>query len=285
MSEILFGQRGQQVHIQGPLMAQSLVDKQVLHSTATEKEWDILPYVNVIGIGGRSIMDRGRKAVLPLAEEIVRNRGKHMMILGVSGGTRTRHVYAIALDLGIPTGGLARIAGASEEQNQKMLLAILAKDGGVQLAQDHFWDLPDKLAGDMIPIMIAMPPYHYWEQPPYDGRLPMNGSDLGFYVFAETLGVRSLIYVKDQDGLYTADPTVDRQAEFISQISVQELRRRAYPDLIVEPMVLETMLKARHVKRIQIINGLKPGNLTAALNGEAAGTIIYVEDNRAIAEA
>jgi len=35
------------------------------------------------------------------------------------------------------------------------------------------------------------------------------------------------------------------------------------------------MMHARHVHEIQFINGLKTGQLTAALNGEAVGTIIY----------
>ncbi len=35
------------------------------------------------------------------------------------------------------------------------------------------------------------------------------------------------------------------------------------------------MLTARHVREIQFVNGLKPGQLTAALDGEPVGTIIY----------
>ena len=64
----------QQKHIPGRLMAESLLDKQVLDLTDMEEELDVLPHVNVIGIGGRSIMDRGRHAILPLVEEIVQNR-------------------------------------------------------------------------------------------------------------------------------------------------------------------------------------------------------------------
>jgi molybdenum storage protein len=35
------------------------------------------------------------------------------------------------------------------------------------------------------------------------------------------------------------------------------------------------MLGARQIKEIQFVNGLKPGQLTAALDGEPVGTIIY----------
>jgi molybdenum storage protein len=45
-------------------------------------------------------------------------------------------------------------------------------------------------------------------------------------------------------------------------------------DVVVERSVLEIMKNAQHRRSIQVINGLKPGNLTRALNGEAVGTII-----------
>lgn len=277
MDEIIYGRNGKQTHIRGRLMAESLVDRKVMRSTAAAKELDILPYVNVVGIGGHSIMDRGRKAILPLVAEIVRNKKKHKMILGVSGGTRTRHVFSIALDLGIPTGGLAHVAGASEEQNEKILQAVLAKHGGIQMTKDHFWDIPHKLASGMLPIMIGMPPYHYWEQPPREGRLPMNGSDLGLFAFAESLGARSLIYVKDQDGLYDADPAKTPRAKLIPRIGARTLLARGQRDLIIEPMVLETLQRARHIREFRIVNGLKPGSLTKALAGKPCGTVVFQE--------
>lgn len=275
MAEIITGKGTDRTHIKSKLMAESLVDKRVLKTTESDREISILPDLNVIGIGGHSIIDRGKAAVFPLIDEIVRNKASHKMIVGVSGGARTRHVFSVALDLGIPTGGLAHIAGAAEEQNEKMLQALLAKHGGIQLTKDHVWDIPHKLASGMIPIMIGMPPYHYWEAPPKQGRLPMNGSDFGLYVFAEALGARSIIFVKDEDGLYTDDPKKNPKAEFIPKIGAGELLKLDLPDLLIERTVLETMLTARHAKQLFIINGLKPGNLTKALAGENAGTLIY----------
>ena len=277
MAEIIPGQGIERTHIKGRLMAESLVDKRVLKATETDKEIDILPYVDIVAIGGHSILDRGKSAVFPLIDEIVKNKAEHKMIIGVSGGTRVRHTFSIALDLGIPTGGLAHVAGAAEEQYEKMLQALLAKHGGIQLTKDHFWDIPHKLASGMIPIMIGMPPYHYWEQPPRQGRLPMNGSDFGLYIFAEALAARTIVFVKDEDGLYTDDPKKNPKAEFIPRISVQELLKLDLKDLLIERMVLETMMNARHVKEIYIVNGLKPGNLTKALSHENAGTVIYVD--------
>jgi len=45
-------------------------------------------------------------------------------------------------------------------------------------------------------------------------------------------------------------------------------------DLVIERVVLEYMQRAAHVREVQVINGLKPGNLTRALASEHVGTII-----------
>ena len=67
----------------------------------------------------------------------------------------------------------------------------------------------------------------------------------------------------------------DRTAAHIPRISVQALLARDLDDLVVERAVLEMMLNARHIREIQFVNGLKPGQLTAALDGEPVGTIIF----------
>jgi molybdenum storage protein len=38
------------------------------------------------------------------------------------------------------------------------------------------------------------------------------------------------------------------------------------------------MARARHIRSIQVINGLRPGNLTRALAGEHVGTIITADE-------
>src|SRR2546430_14723253 len=127
----------------------------------------------------------------------------------------------------------------------------------------------------------GMPPYKLGEPTPGVGRIPPERTDPGCFLIAEVFGARKMIYVKDEDGLHTADPKKDSSCEFIPRISVQELLARDLEDLIVERAVLEFMVRARHVREIQFVNGLKPGQLTAALNGEPVGTIIYHEGGRA----
>src|SRR5689334_7807801 len=103
------------------LMRESLVDRGVAARTRGEREFQILPDVTLVGIGGQSIFDRGSAALLPIAEELGEARGKHKMIVGVGGGTRVRHTISVAIDLGLPTGGIAQLVGAMEEANAILL--------------------------------------------------------------------------------------------------------------------------------------------------------------------
>lgn len=274
MTEIIRGEEGRRTHIKSRLMRESLMDKSLLASTDAENILRMLPDVNVVAIGGRSILDRGKAALVPLLDEVVWCRKRHKIILGVGGGARTRHTYHIALDLGLPTGGLAMIAGAVNEQNRYMVQALLAKHNGVVLHKDHFIVLPLWLEAGMIPIMSGMPPFHYWEPPAGLRRVPSHGEDFGLFMVAEAVGARTMTFVKDEDGLYTADPKRDSSAKLIPAISAPDLLAMDLPDLIIERSVLEAMVNARHVRRIQIINGLKPKRLRTALEGEHAGTII-----------
>lgn len=274
MTQIVQDGAGHRAHLESPLMRESLVGKHIGTQTSTESELRILPDVNVLSIGGQSLLDRGQAALGPLIDAIVATRADHKLILGVGAGARLRHTYHICLDLGIPTGGLAMVAGAVDEQNTRMLQSLLAKHKGIALNKDHFLDLPLWLESGMIPIMTGMPPYHYWEPPNGKRRVPANGQDLGIFMISEVLGARSMIYLKDEDGLFTDNPKTDPKAKFIPKVGVQELIDMKLPDMIIEAAVLDTMLTSRHTRQVQIINGLKPERLAPALAGEHVGTII-----------
>jgi molybdenum storage protein len=231
--------------------------------------------VNVVKIGGQSIMDRGRSAVGPVVDEIVANLKRHKMILGTGAGTRARHVYSLAIDLGLPVGVLTVLGTAVAWQNAQMLQYLLAKHGIAFLEPEGFPSLPHYLMERGAVICQGMPPYKLWEGNPEIGRIPPQRTDTGCFLIAEVFGARKMIYVKDEDGLYTADPKKDPKATHIPRISVQELLARDFNDLVVERAVLDLMLKARNISEIQFVNGLKPGQLSAALDGEPVGTIVF----------
>ena len=257
------------------LASGSLSDAAVQRATEATPSLALLPWVNVVKIGGQSIMDRGRGAVGPVVDEIVANLHRHKMILGTGAGTRARHVYSLAIDLGLPIGVLTVLGTAVAWQNAQMLQYLLAKHGIAFLEPEGFAALPHYLMERGAVICQGMPPYKLWQANPLVGRIPPQRTDTGCFLIAEVFGARKMIYVKDEDGLYTADPKKDPSATHIPRISVQDLLARDLDDLVVERAVLELMLNARNVREIQFVNGLKPGQLTAALDGEPVGSTIF----------
>ncbi|MBI1201653.1 MAG: hypothetical protein GC182_03980 [Rhodopseudomonas sp.] len=262
-------------HVVSKLMRESLVDRHVIAGSEAPTR-AILPNLNVIQIGGLSIMDRGQTAVMPLLDEIVACQDDHTQVIGVGPGVRARHILSVGLDLGMPTGALAVLAGKSSAQNAYMVSCLLANHGFVYLEAPFIVQLlPAMLAAARGAVFNGIPPYDLWEHPPAIGKIPPHGSDAGSYLVGEVFGARSIILLKDVDGLYSADPKTNPDAEFIPEISAADLIARRLPTLPIEPVVLELLTRARLAKSIRIVNGLKPGNLTRALNGEAIGTVIH----------
>ncbi len=257
------------------LTGQSLSSRELHASLGRRKAIAVLPDVWVVKIGGQSVMDRGAAAVLPILEELVEAKKAGInFILCTGGGTRARHVYSLGLDLELPTGMLARLGASIPVQNARMLQLLLAKHGGIMAYPEELEKLPFFLNAGCIPIASGMPPNEFWEKSSADGMIPQNRTDAGVYLLGEFLGAKGVLYIKDEDGLYTDDPKKNPAAKFIPKTTCAALLDGGQDDLVVERVVLEYMQRAENVKSIQIINGTKRGNIMAALQGKHVGSII-----------
>jgi molybdenum storage protein len=261
------------------LMRESLLDKAVMSSTETPVV-RMLPFCHVIKVGGRSIIDHGRKTTYPLVEAIAAALQKFKLVIGTGGGVRGGHVTAIGMDLGLPTGALAQLRIIDALGNAHLLGTLLAPYGVVAI--------PPEILGHMLPFFIKSapgvicngdPPFSLWEHPPRMGRIPPHRTDAGTYLLAECYGCATHILIKDVDGLYEEDPKTHSGAGFIKDITVGELKKRNLLTLPFDRVLLDLLACARQVKRFQIINGLKPHLLEPALRGEHVGTIIRKDES------
>ncbi len=195
-------------HLASLLMRESLIDKDLVASTdAHPPVVRMLPEARVLKIGGRSIVDRGRRALFPLVEALGAALATRRLIIGTGGGVRTRHVFSIGLDLGLPTGVLAQLAIADALGNAHILGTLLAPLGVVAIPPEIFGHLlPFFLQAAPGVIFNGDPPYSLWEHPPGIGRIPPHRTDAGSYLTAECFGCKTFTLVKDVDGLYDADP-------------------------------------------------------------------------------
>ena len=95
-----------------PLARQTLLNDDLTRPVAGGRPIALLPWLHVVKIGGRSIMDRGRDAILPVVEEIRRVLPEHRLLILTGAGIRARHLYSVGLDLGLPVGSLAPLAAS-----------------------------------------------------------------------------------------------------------------------------------------------------------------------------
>ena len=266
---------GKRLHVKSALMGESLVSKEFIDNLDIAPQERLYPDVKVLKIGGQSICDRGVKALPGVLKEIVANRPAHKMLLTTGGGTRSRHIYTIGLEMGMPTGVIAKFGSMVSEQNALMIATLLSPWGGVKISHSDIVKLPTYFAEKIIPVMHGMPPYDYFAIKPKVGRIPIHRTDVGLVILADLIGSRTVVFVKDENGLYTEDPKKNPQAEFIAEIGAQDLLNSDQDDLVIERPCLEIIQNSEVLEKVQIINGLIPGNITKALNGEHVGTFIY----------
>ena len=264
-------------HLKSMLMRESLLDKELQRSTETPV-YRMLPDAHVIKIGGRSIIDAGRAVLYPVVDALVHCLKTKKLIIGTGGGVRSRHVFSIGIDLGLPVGVLAQLAMADALANAHILGTLMAPYGVVAI--------PPEIFGHLLPLFIqsapgvifnGVPPYSLWEHPPATGRIPPHRTDAGSFLLAECFGCRSLILVKDVDGLYDRDPKSHADASLIREISSSELRERRLETLPFDRVLLDLLDSARLLRSFQIVNGLRPDRIVSALEGEHVGTIIYAD--------
>jgi molybdenum storage protein len=240
----------------------------------------LLPWLNVVTLGGRSIIDRGVETVRPVVDELRAAMFEHRMLILTGPGVRARHVLGVGLDLGLPTGVLASLMSTEAEQNGHLIAALLAADGVSYLSHTAVAHrLAVHLSASPAAVSNGFPPYGLYEFPPAVGKIPPHRTDAGAFLLADAYGAATTIYVKDVDGVYTSDPAVGNgeQRKLLGRVSAAELLAMNIETLPIDPIVLELMAAAKHVKEIQIVNGLTAGNITKALAGEHVGTIIHTD--------
>ncbi|QFY41511.1 molybdenum storage protein subunit alpha [Candidatus Methylospira mobilis] len=263
-------------HVASPLARQTLLDGDLTRPVAGVRPIRLLPWLQVVKIGGRSIMDRGADAILPIVDELRKLLPEHRLLILTGAGIRARHLYSVGLDLGLPVGSLAPLAASEAGQNGHILASLLAPEGVSYIEHPTIaTQLAIHLSAARAVVGSAFPPYHHHEFP--GSRIPIHRADTGAFLLADALGAAGLTIIEDVDGVYTADPRAPggERAQLLRETSAADLAANHRGTLPLDPALLEVMATARHIERVQVVNGLVPGRLTAALRGEHVGTIVH----------
>jgi molybdenum storage protein len=267
-------------HVASPLARQTLLDDKLTRPVAGSRPIKLVPWVQVVKIGGR-IMDRGHEAILPLVDELRTLLPEHRLLILTGAGIRARHLYSVGLDLGLPVGSLAPLAASEAGQNGHIIGCLLAPQGVSYVEHSTIASqLAIHLSAARAVVGSAFPPYHHHEFP--TSRIPLHRADTGAFLLADALGAAGLTIVEDVDGVYSTDPNGPdgKQAKLIRETSAAELAKHK-GTLPFDPAMVEVMPNARHIERVQVVNGLVTGRLTAALRGQHVGSIIRTGAHKA----
>jgi molybdenum storage protein len=262
-------------HIPSLLARQTLLDKELTAPVANRPQIRLLPWLQVIKVGGRAIMDRGAAAILPLVEELRRAMPEHRMLILTGAGIRARHLYGVGLGLGLPFGSLAPLAASEAGQNGHMLAALLANRASPT------WSTPPSRTS----WPSTWPPCGPWSGAPLrrttttssrrpsaasrcTGRTPVPSSWL------TPSARRSSPSSRTWTGSTPATRTTPAPSRPSSSGRPPSPNRPSAAAPPFDATLLEVMATAKHLEHVQVVNGLVPGRLIAALRGEHVGTIV-----------
>jgi molybdenum storage protein len=260
------------------LMRQTLLDPARLAAAEPGREQPprrLLPWLDVVVLGGSSIVDRGGEVLLGVVEELrstfsagAREGGGGRLLVLTGAGVRARHVLGVGLDLGLPAGALAGLAATEAEQNGHLVAALLAADGVSYLPHGTVArQLPVHLAAAPAAVSTGYPPYGVHEFPTTGGRLPVHRTDAGALLLADAFGARSLTYVRDTEtlaGFEGAALTVADAAD----------RDGALP---LDRVVLDLLPRAKHVRSLAVVDGSVRGRIADALGGRPSGLTLRAD--------
>src|SRR6476661_6322199 len=234
-------------HVGSPLARQTLLDSELTRPVADKRPIRLLPWLQVVKVGGRSIMDRGADAILPLVDELRSLLPEHRLLILTGAGIRARHLYSVGLDLGLPVGSLAPLAASEAGQNGHILAALLAADGVSYIEHPTIANqLAIHLTAARAVVGSAFPPYNHHEFP--ISRIPPHRADTGAFLVADAVGAAGLTIVEDVDGVYDTDPNAagGATAQLIRETTAADLATQV-GTLPVDRALLEVMATARHL--------------------------------------
>ncbi|MFP5020218.1 amino acid kinase family protein [Pseudonocardia phyllosphaerae] len=249
--------------VESALARQTLLDREQVRPVDQQQPViRMLPTLRVVVLGGRSVIDKGRDVLLPLVDELRAELAGDPLLICTGAGIRARHAIGVALDLGLPTGALAELAGREAEQNGHLVAALLAQEGVAYLGHDTAaHQLPVHLAASNAAVTNGFPPFGVHEFPAEVGKLPPHRTDAGSLLLADAWGAASLTFVHGAD---TPDGSVTASELLDDESAVPPVDREA----------LRILQRAKHVRSFRVIDGTVRGNLPKALAGEPVGTLV-----------
>ena len=220
----------------------------------------------VLRIGGSVVASPVNTELMSRYADLLRTLKEqgHEVAVVVGGGALAREFIGIAKNLGLDMQAQDEIAISVSRLFAQLFLKKLGElsCGKVALTLD---DAAECLKKGKIAVM--------------GGLKPGITTDAVATLVAERVNADLLVKGTNQDGVYDKDPQKHPNAVKLDHLSLEELsmvfsenEHKAGMHQIIDPEAIK-VLKRKRVKLI-VVNGFKPENVLAAVNGERVGTVI-----------
>jgi uridylate kinase len=219
----------------------------------------------VVKVGGSAIAQGLDARRFREYAEVIKNLAKdHTVLIVIGGGSPARDYINVSKELGANNSILDYIGIGVSRLNARLLISAL---------------------GD---IAYPQPPYDYEEAglAMYTGKVVVMGgvvpgqtTDAVAAILAEYVHADLLLRTTSVDGVYTADPKIDKNAKKIDHMTPDELVHRVTKiEMTAGANNIFDPLGAQIVKRSKIpmivVSGAHPDNLLKAVSGQHIGTLI-----------
>lgn len=193
----------------------------------------------------------------------VKSQG-HEVAVVLGGGALAREFIKIAKELGLEMQAQDEIAISCSRLFAQLFLKKLGEMGcnKVAITLD---DAQACLAEGKIVVL--------------GGLKPGITTDAVAALVAERINADLLIKGTDQEGVYTKDPRTNKDAVKLNRLTFDDFSKifegsvhKAGIHQIIDPEAIK-VIKRHHVKLV-VVNGFKPENVLAAVEGKNVGTII-----------
>ncbi|MGA2387069.1 MAG: UMP kinase [Candidatus Bathyarchaeia archaeon] len=188
----------------------------------------------------------------------------HEVAVVVGGGALAREFIGIAKELGLDMEAQDEIAISVSRLYAQLFLKRLGEAGSSKVAIT-LDDAVQCLSEGRVVVM--------------GGLKPGITTDAVAALVAERLNADLLVKGTDQEGVYDKDPRKHADAVKLDTLSFEDLPKifkgsthKAGIHQIIDPEAIKVL--KRHRVKLIVVNGFKPENILAAVNGEKVGTVI-----------